>query len=144
MQPGGALTLPGYEVILQGKASMRGDEAVGQGPVAFVPGDGFRLLLRPKTTLEGAVVAQAFVSDGASLEPMSAPAPRVLDSGVVLIEGHVGEDVLLPPGASRVVAVVARPGALPNEVALQKALSGNDEAFTDDWHAWSIGVVLNP
>jgi len=144
VQPGGALALPGYEMTLQGKASMRGDEPAGRGPVAFVPGDGFQLLLRPKNAPGGAIVAQAFVRVGEDLAPLSAPAPRVLDSGVVLIEGQVGEDVLLPAGLSRVVAVVARPGALPNAAELQKELSGRDEAFTDEWHAWTVDVVLNP
>jgi hypothetical protein len=144
MQPGDALALPGYEVSLQGKASMRGDEADGGGSVTFVAGDGFRLLLRPKTALDGAITARAFVRIGDKLESLQAPAPQIFGSGVVLIEGQVGRNVLLPAGASHLVVVVARPGASPNERELTEQLSARSEAFAEEWHAWSVEVILNP
>jgi hypothetical protein len=33
---------------------------------------------------------------------------------------------------------------MPDDAELVKRLSATDEAYADDWHAWSVEVVLRP
>jgi hypothetical protein len=140
----GTSAFPAYDLELQGKAYMRGESPPEEGPIVFSAGDRFRLLLRPQAALDGRVAASAFVLAGDSLQPLTAPPARILENGVVMIQGEVGSEVLLPAGDARLLVVVARADALPAGAELRDRLRVRAAADTHDWTAWSIGIQLRP
>ena len=89
--------------------------------------------------MQGDVVARAWVLDATGdLTPLAAPAPRIAESGAVLIEGDVGSDVRLPTGESSLIVIVGRAAVLPDPVPLAKELGAAGQKQTAEWSAWAI------
>lgn len=116
--------LPDYAPpVLTGAASrIRAADAATAGEVPlFVAGSTLALRLRPETAVEGPVTARAYLRRGADLRALSASTLEVRGDGVVSLEGILDADVRLPEGASDLLTVVARPGALPSRRRLAGA-----------------------
>jgi hypothetical protein len=139
LRAGGDGSLPGYGLTLEGQVTLMRGEAPPATAAPFATGNRFRLVLTPARDVADDVEARAWVRtpDG-RVAPLAAPAARVAPSGAVLIEGDVGGDVRLPPGASTLLVVVGRAGALPDAGDAAAAVDASGRAQADDWSAWAI------
>lgn len=139
-------SLPGYELSLAGKLTMRGaespDDTAIDEPVRFDPGNEFTLLLRPVEAFDGAVEARAFLRRDGRLTPLIAPAAQVTPKGVVRLTGEVGADVQLPPGESALLVVIGRADALPAPEELARALDGQGVVTRRGWTGWRVALEV--
>jgi hypothetical protein len=132
--------LPGYDLTLQGQSAFRGTEPTASPErVAFANGTRFELLLRPETTIPEQIDARVWWigQDGPRALPVE---PSVANRGLLLIDGEVGTDWVLPPGDAELLVVVGRTGSLPDARALLRRLDTARRLDTDDWDAWRIGI----
>jgi len=140
LRQGAAPALPGYGLRLDGQVTLMRGESPPPQAAPFAAGNTFRLVLTPETRVDGEVAARAYLLSDGSIEPLPAPAPRTSDDGAVLIEGEVGDDVLLPQGAARILVVVGRESKLPDPAALAARLGAAGQEQSDDWSAWMLPV----
>jgi len=137
--------VPGYELMIQGRAITRGvDTQDPDAPVALRNGNRFSVILRPDTTLNEAVEARALIVEDGVPRDLGAPPPRIMDNGVIVFEGRVGDDVILPAGASTLILVGGRAEALPDPSDLVQRLDSENRLTTHDWVAWRIEIQLEP
>lgn len=116
--PGGAL--PSYAVTFSG-----GEATSRSEPVAPVPelaaGSRFTIALRPATSVAGSIGARVFLVQGDTLEPVEAEV-KVSADGAVRLSVRLGDAIDARAGGAEIVAVVARPEALPPATARARDL----------------------
>jgi hypothetical protein len=103
-----------------------GREASSSRPQIFVPGSPLTLTATPRTAVQGAVEARAFLSSlsgrGDVLPWMPEPRLEVSDQGSVRLQGTLGGEIQLSPGDWRIWIVVGRKGGIPSARQLQTEL----------------------
>lgn len=133
--------LPAYTLaeISGGSRAMRGEATEVPD---FAPGDSFRVVLRPDTTVIRAksLKAQALLLHGRELHDLEVE-NHIEPNGVVTLEGSL--DRALQPGAWTLWAVVGRPGKLPDSEDLQ-SFSARAPIRRRDWVAVPQNVRIHP
>jgi hypothetical protein len=117
----------------------------------LVPGSRFALVLTPQTAVSGEVGVRCFLArdpGGApaatahpELRPLPVPGAALQKSpgGAVKIQGTVGREIVVPPGAWTLWAVVGRPRRLPDAAALRAHLARN-QTRAPDWEALKVSL----
>ncbi|MFT3768588.1 MAG: hypothetical protein QM820_24340 [Minicystis sp.] len=124
-KPDAGLALPGYELTFAGgEATSRGEPAAAIPVVE--PGSRFTLTLRPATAVAGPIGARVFLVQGEAAEAIDAEV-KVSADGAVRVVGRLGGAIHARPGDAEIVAVVARPEALPSGPIDARALAGGDD-----------------
>ena len=141
--------LPHYSAELRGGIqTQRGASSPAAGPRLFAPGSRLSFVVRPEHAIAGEVEARALLARGAENVPCqpeapAAPAPRldISASGVVRLQGTIGEDIRLPPGPERVWIVVGRRGRIPPASELATALCAG-RMHNHHWRAVSADLSV--
>ena len=141
----GMLPLPGYDPpeLTGGTQVLRGGEPIPSN--VFLPGSLLTLEVRPRQQVAGWIEARAFfgpaAAGGGKILPLP-PGPEVAQSGVVRLQGRIGEEIRLPTGTWRIWIVVARPGKVPSAGDLTAALRRGKNR-DDGWMAISADVRID-
>lgn len=123
LAPGGdrAPALPRYAMEIRGGvAELRsGAGTPAEAPLVLAPGSSVELVLRPATAATGDVEARVFWVQGGQARRWNAQVQRS-DEGAFLVRGPAERPFGPGPGADEgeLVAVVARPGSLPDEAGV--------------------------
>jgi hypothetical protein len=118
----------------------RGSEPVPKGkPQVFIPGSELKLVVQPRQTIEGPIKARAFLSSSAGKEKLQTlePEPRIRiaeESGSLILDATMGDDIKISPGDWILWTVVARPNNIPNIDEIQERLRTKWPQY-DSWHA---------
>lgn len=140
-----ATALPGYVLELGGAVqAVRDGSASGDESVArYVPGNRFRVVLRPRTVVEGTIVVRLFLANDAGTRPWRVgEAIEVDDSGAVRVEGVVGETIEAPLGTWQLWAVVGRPGAMPDADAVERYRQAPAGRDTGSWQVLTTTIAF--
>jgi hypothetical protein len=109
----------------------------------FGPGAFLTLAVRPRRQVAGPVEAHAFfgpAGTGGEILPLP-PDPEVAPTGVVRLQGTVGQEIRMPAGAWRIWIVAGRPGKLPSVDGLTAALR-RGETRGAAWQAVAADVRI--
>ena len=104
-------SLPGYAIALTGGVATSRSLPAAEGAV-LAPGARFTVVLSPATAAAGAVAARVFLVQGDLVEVVEADA-KVSPDGAVRLLATLSAESHAEPGTAEIVAVVARPEALP-------------------------------
>ena len=132
--------LPSYQIAqLEGRKTMRGNEPSLPNEVpVFTPGMVLTIPASPQTPVTGPVKPLAFFSTSTGSEnlvPWKVKSTNFrTEEGSVLIEGTLGQDIHLSPGAWIVWTVVARPSSIPKVDEVQARLRAK-RPRNESWHA---------
>ena len=118
-------SIPLYSYSLSGgSVSTRGPEqppAAPEKPPRFGPDSILEISLRPQTTVQGAVAATTFLSQGPVIRPFRADVemdPR----GSIRLRAAVGSDIPFSPGRWVLWIAVTRPGQLATQSDIQEQI----------------------
>ncbi len=149
--------LPDYVLRVSGMtAQLRADptdevevRATSEAPVALqlAPGNQLRLLMTPATEAGEPVDTRLFLQSPAHPTPealaLDSALVRTAASGAIRIQATVGDDLLLPPGTSRLLVVVGRSDALPQADRLADLLGDYGGVDGGAWQAFALDLDLS-